>query len=216
MKRLAVIDYGMGNLRSVAKAIEHVAPVDMEIVVTSDQSIVANSDHVVCPGQGAAKDCMSQLQTTGMDKAVLYATDQGTPFLGICMGLQVLLSSSEENGGISCLDVIPGIVREFSKDMMFEGEHLKIPHMGWNEVSQTAKHMLWNEIEDQSRFYFCHSYYVDPVDPELTSAKCHYGIDFTAAVARDNIFACQFHPEKSAHTGLQLLHNFCHWDGSVQ
>ncbi len=215
MQRIAVIDYGMGNLRSVAKAIEHVVSDDVEVVVTSDRSVILDSNRVVCPGQGAAEDCMSQLQQYGMDEAVVSVIDQGVPFLGICMGLQVLLSSSEENGGTSCLNIVPGVARGFPGDLAEFGSRLKIPHMGWNQVEHTRDHALWDNIENNARFYFCHSFYVDPEDKAASVGKCHYGIEFTAALASRNIFACQFHPEKSATVGLQLLHNFCRWNGTI-
>ncbi len=215
MRRIAVIDYGMGNLRSVAKALEHVVSEDTEVIVTSDESVVANSDHVICPGQGAAEDCMSQLQRYGMDKAVITAIDQGVPFLGICMGLQVLLESSEENGGTHCLGIVSGSVHGFPSSLNESAKRLKIPHMGWNQVEQLKKHPLWNGIENGSRFYFCHSYYVDPSDKNLTVGECQYGLNFSAVIAFKNVFACQFHPEKSSTVGLRLLHNFSRWNGTI-
>lgn len=215
MQKIAVIDYGMGNLRSVSKALEHVVDSnDTQIVVTSDQAVIAESDRVVCPGQGAAKDCMSQLREKGMDKAVINAVNDGKPFLGICMGLQVLLSESEENGGVECLDVLSGHVNRFNHAMRDEatGAALKIPHMGWSRVEQVKPHPLWNNIESGSRFYFCHSYFVKPANSEVVVGECAYGYSFSAVLAKDNIFACQFHPEKSARDGLQLLANFSRWN----
>lgn len=217
MQRIAVVDYGMGNLRSVSKALEHVVSEDTEVVVTSDESIIANSDRVVCPGQGAAKDCMSQLQISRMDNAVREFIQAGRPFMGICMGLQVLLGRSDENGGIDCLNIIPGNVLRFADPLTdANGQRLKVPHMGWSKVTQARAHPMWSGIESDSRFYFCHSFYVVPTDSKLSVGECTYGNTFTATVARDNIFACQFHPEKSAKDGLQLLANFSVWDGVHQ
>ena len=215
MQRISVIDYGMGNLRSVSEAVEHVAPADTEVLVTSDQALIADSDKVICPGQGAAKDCMQQLRQHAMDSAVINAVKDGVPFLGICMGLQVLLTRSAENTGTQCLDIIPGDVLPFSRPLSdpTTGDKLKVPHMGWSRVEQSLEHPLWADIESGSRFYFCHSYYVAPAVKELTAGFCDYGQQFTAAVAHNNIFACQFHPEKSATDGLQLLANFSRWSG---
>ncbi len=217
MQRIAVIDYGMGNLRSVWKALAHVCDSEVEVLVTSDISIIANSDRVVCPGQGAAQDCMRQLEQSGMDKAVIACIAQGTPFLGICMGLQVLMSESAENSGIKCLDIMPGSAEEFSRQMVdsISNQKLKIPHMGWNCVSQTLTHSLWEGIDNHARFYFCHSFYVNPMDKNQIAGECTYGKKFTAVLAQDNIFACQFHPEKSAKNGLKLLSNFARWKVKV-
>lgn len=215
MQRIAVIDYGMGNLRSVSKALEHVVDSDdTEVVVTSDQSVIADSERVVCPGQGAARDCMNQLRENAMDKAVVNAISDGKPFLGICMGLQVLLSHSAENDGVDCLGLIPGDVLRFDQPLhdAVSGEHLKVPHMGWSQVSQVRPHKMWQDIDDASRFYFCHSYYVRPQDVAATVGSCAYGREFSAVLAQGNVFACQFHPEKSAKDGLQLLANFSRWN----
>lgn len=217
MQRIAVIDYGMGNLRSVSKALEHVVGEDTEVVVTSDESIIADSDRVVCPGQGAAKDCMSQLQASNMDKAVREIIQAGRPFMGICMGLQVLLGRSNENDGIDCLNIIPGNVQRFTDPLTdSNGQRLKVPHMGWSRVDHSRSHPMWSGIEPGSRFYFCHSFYVVPDNATSVVGECTYGNTFTATIARDNIFACQFHPEKSAKDGLQLLANFSVWDGNYQ
>lgn len=217
MQRIAVIDYGMGNLRSVSKALEHVVGESTEVVVTSDESIIADSDRVVCPGQGAAKDCMSQLQASNMDKAVRDVIQDGRPFMGICMGLQVLLTRSDENDGTDCLGIIQGNVLKFADSLVdTDKQRLKVPHMGWSEVKQSQAHPMWAGIEPGSRFYFCHSYYVVPDDLVSAVGECTYGNTFTATIARDNIFACQFHPEKSAKDGLKLLANFAVWDGRYQ
>lgn len=210
MNTVAIVDYGMGNLRSVAKAIEHMAS-DAVVQVTSDPAVVARAQRVVVPGQGAMPDCMRELQARGLREAVIGATRE-KPFLGICIGLQMLFDASEE-GNVAGLAVFPGRVRRFPRDAMVaaEGTRLKVPHMGWNQVNQAMPHVLWEGIEDAARFYFVHSYYVEPADPELIAASTVYGVPFTCAVAHANIFAVQFHPEKSAQAGLQLLGNFMRW-----
>ena len=206
---IAVIDYGMGNLRSVSKALEHVAG-GKQVIVTADPAQVAGAERVVFPGQGAMPDCMRELDARGLRPAVLAAA-RDKPFLGICIGLQMLFEHSEE-GNVSGLGVFKGDVRHFPDGKMLaaDGQRLKVPHMGWNNVRQKP-HALWADIADGSRFYFVHSYCVQPVDPALEIGATEYGIPFTCAVARDNIFAVQFHPEKSARDGLQLLQNFVEW-----
>ncbi len=210
MNKVAIIDYGMGNLRSVAKAIEHVASAS-EVVVTSDPAEVLAADRVVFPGQGAMPDCMRELDARGLRPAVLEAA-RSKPFLGICIGQQMLFEHSEE-GNVPGLGVFRGEVRRFPADKMVgaDGIRLKVPHMGWNEVWQKQAHALWANIPDGARFYYVHSYYVDPADPGIVAATTDYGIPFTGAVAQANIFAVQFHPEKSADAGLQLLSNFMSW-----
>jgi len=200
--RIAVVDYGMGNLRSVSKALEHVAP-QAEVRVTADPQAILSSDRVVVPGQGALPDCMRQLDASGAREAVLEAA-RAKPFLGICVGLQMLFERGEE-GDTPGLGVLPGEVPRFRL------AGLKVPHMGWNEVAQAQPHPLWGGIADGSRFYFVHSYYPAPRGPNLSAATAVYGRPFTCAVARDNIFAVQFHPEKSQSAGLQLLSNFVSW-----
>jgi len=202
MVDVAVVDYGMGNLRSVAKAIEHVAP-RLKVEVTGEAREVLRAARVVFPGQGAMPDCMREMEARGLREAVVEAA--GTkPFLGICIGLQMLFEHGEE-GDTPGLGVLPGRVPKFAVT------GLKIPHMGWNEVVQARAHALWDGIADRSRFYFVHSYYPQPAEGALTAATCAYGVSFTCAVARDNIFAVQFHPEKSQATGLRLLSNFVQW-----
>jgi imidazole glycerol-phosphate synthase subunit HisH len=200
--KIAVVDYGMGNLRSVSKALEHVAD-GAGVLVTADPRAIQASDRVVVPGQGAMPDCMRQLAASGAREAVIAAT-RNKPFLGLCIGVQMLFERGEE-GDTPGLGVLPGRVPRLS------APGLEIPHMGWNEVIQERPHPLWQGIPDRSRFYFVHSYYPAPADRSLVAATCIYGAPFTCAVARDNIFAVQFHPEKSQSAGLQLLSNFVRW-----
>jgi glutamine amidotransferase len=201
---IAVVDYGMGNIRSVSKALEHVAPRN-EVRVTADPGEIRAADRVVVPGQGAMPDCMRQLAASGARDAVVEAA-ASKPFLGICIGLQMLFEHGEE-GDTAGLGLLPGRVPRFPA----LDSSLKIPHMGWNEVKQARSHVLWDGIPDRSRFYFVHSYYPEPADRSMSAATCAYGISFTCAVARDNIFAVQFHPEKSQTFGLRLLSNFVQW-----
>ena len=209
--RIAVVDYGMGNLRSVWQALEHVAG-GKEVLVTADPDVVASAERVVFPGQGAMPDCMRELDARGLRSAVIDAA-RTRPFLGICIGLQMLFEHSEE-GNVPGLGIFAGPVRRFPAEKMLSpvGEKLKVPHMGWNQLSQTQAHALWNGIEDKARFYFVHSYFVDPADRACVAGTTDYGIPFTSAVARDNIFAIQCHPEKSAQAGLALLSNFVSWN----
>lgn len=207
MTTVAVVDYGMGNLRSVAKAIEHVAP-NAKVLVTADAAAVAAADRVVVPGQGAMPDCMRELGARGLRDAVIRAAAE-KPFLGICIGLQMLFEHSEE-GDVPGLGILAGRVRRFPKDVV-EAGGLKVPHMGWNEVAPAAPHPMWAGIDERTRFYFVHSYYVEPATPEVIAGSTVYGMPFTSAVSRANIFAVQFHPEKSAEAGLRLLANFIDW-----
>lgn len=210
MTSVAIIDYGMGNLRSVAKAVEHVAP-QARVLVTSDPEQVRNAERVIFPGQGAMPDCMRELDARGLRPVVMDAA-ASKPFLGICIGLQMLFQHSEE-GDVAGLGILPGQVRRFPADLMVasDGSRLKVPHMGWNEVNQAERHPLWEGIPDCARFYFVHSYFVEAGAPELIAGFTVYGFPFTSAVANANIFATQFHPEKSAQAGLQLLGNFMRW-----
>ena len=193
----------MGNLRSVSKALEHVAP-QAKVAVSADPQAIRLAERVVVPGQGAMPDCMRQLAASGAREAVVQATRE-KPFLGICIGLQMLFERGEE-GNTPGLGVLAGEVPRFRL------AGLKIPHMGWNQVIQERPHPLWAGIADRSRFYFVHSYFPAPRNAALTAASCVYGVPFTCAVARDNIFAVQFHPEKSQSAGLQLLSNFVRWN----
>lgn len=203
MTRIALLDYGMGNLHSAAKALEHVgATVD----ITHDPKLIAQADKIVFPGVGAMRDCMAGMRDAGVDIAIRQAAFN-KPVLAICVGMQALLQSSEENDGVDCLGIFDGSVRRFP-----DQAGLKVPHMGWNQVHQTdSSHPMWRDIPQASRFYFVHSYYVQPNDPALIAATCDYGLDFAAALSRDNLFATQFHPEKSHTAGLQLLKNFVEW-----
>lgn len=208
---IAVIDYGMGNLRSVSKAIEHVAPA-ASVVVTSDPAVIAEAGRVVFPGQGAAPDCMREIDARGLRKVIIDAA-RSKPFLGICMGMQVLFEHSEE-GNTACLGILPGVVQRFPHEAMVDadGNKLKVPHMGWNNVHQAVPHPLWAGIGEGARFYFVHSYFVQPTSPEVIAGFSHYPFPFTCAVASGNIFAVQFHPEKSQNDGLTLLGNFVTWN----
>lgn len=214
MVDIAVIDYGMGNLRSVQHALGTVAP-NASIVVTGDPDVVAGAGRVVFPGQGAMPDCMRELDARNLRNAVLEAA-RNKPFLGICIGLQMLFEHSTE-GDVPCLGVLPGQVVRFAHDLHdAQGNRLKVPHMGWNQVHHAAAdagtHPMWQGIAQDERFYFVHSYYVQPDDATLVQAVSNYPDSFVCAVARDNLFAVQFHPEKSHTAGLQLLKNFIGWN----
>lgn len=211
MSTIAIIDYGMGNLRSVAKALEQVAPQN-QVLVTQQRGDILRADRVVFPGQGSIRDCMRELAHWNLTDVVREAA-LNKPFLGLCLGPQALLQFSEENGGVECLKVLPGRVVWFGelRDPQ-TGERLKVPHMGWNQVHQSREHPLWAGIPQDSRFYFVHSYYLQPVEPSLVAGQTDYGFKFASVIARDNIFAVQFHPEKSAQAGLRLLANFADWN----
>ncbi len=210
---VAVIDYGMGNLHSVASALEHVGA--DRVVVSHDADEIREADRVVFPGVGAIRDCMAEIRRLHCDELLSTAlVEQHKPVLAICVGMQALMQRSEENGGVDCLGLIEGDVRYFGNGLKdSEGRRLKVPHMGWNQVKQQRSHPLWDGIEDGTRFYFVHSYYVHTADRELVAGAVDYGVSADAALARDNLFAVQFHPEKSATAGLQLLRNFIEWDG---
>lgn len=209
---IAVVDYGMGNLRSVAKALEHVAPAK-SIVVTDDPEAIACAGRVVFPGQGAMPDCMREMDARGLRTPLVQAA-RSKPFLGLCIGLQMLFESSEE-GDTPGLGILPGkVVRFPAVQPDLAGNKLKVPHMGWNQVYQTSPHPMWQGIADGSRFYFVHSYFVNASDPALVAGTSNYPSSFTCAIARNNIFAVQFHPEKSQSAGLRLLSNFVSWNGT--
>jgi glutamine amidotransferase len=211
---VAVIDYGMGNLHSVSKALEHTGCVD-QVIVTHEAERILSADRVVLPGVGAIRDCMAEIKRLGVDQ-VIREVVKSKPFLGVCVGMQALMDSSEENEGTACLGILPGEVRFFGESLSDpdSGAALKVPHMGWNQVHQEMTHPLWHDIEQDARFYFVHSYYVTPADNSYLAGSTRHGIEFAAALAHENIFAAQFHPEKSQHVGLQLYANFLNWDGN--
>ena len=213
MKRtVAVVDYGMGNLRSVSQAVLHVARGSgFDVIVTSDPDEVMAAERVVLPGQGAMPDCMRELRESGLQDAVLHAAAH-KPLMGVCVGMQMLLSRSEE-GPTDGLGLIAGEVIRFRLEgqLQPDGSRYKVPQMGWNRVVQARPHALWQGVPDDSYFYFVHSFYARPSDPRHSVGETDYGSRFTCALARDNIFATQFHPEKSAEHGLALYRNFLHW-----
>jgi glutamine amidotransferase len=212
MKTVAVVDYGMGNLRSVSQAVMHVAAgTGLDVVVTQRPEEVFAADRVVLPGQGAMRDCMGELRRSGLLAAVLHAA-ANKPLMGVCVGMQMLLDHSEEQDTPG-LGLIPGRVQRFqlAGRLQPDGSRYKVPQMGWNRVHQQQPHALWQGVPDQSWFYFVHSYYAAPLHSAHSAGETEYGARFTCALARDNIFATQFHPEKSAEQGLALYRNFLHW-----
>jgi len=215
MSSIVIIDYGMGNLHSAAKAVARA--VDKATVsISNDPAEIKKADRVVFPGVGAMRDCMKGLHEFELVQTINQVAKE-KPFLAICVGMQALMTKSEENNGVQCLDMFPGSVKFFGNGLsdIGSGERLKIPHMGWNQVNQTQNHPLWNNIENNSRFYFVHSYYVVPEKKQLISGSTEYGLQFAASIARENVFAVQFHPEKSHKAGLTLLSNFALWNGEV-
>ena len=207
---IAIVDYGMGNLRSVYQALRHAAP-DAEVAIVEQPEAIRAADRVVLPGQGAMRDCMGHLGASGLQEAVMEAA-RDKPMLGVCVGEQMLFDWSQE-GDTNGLGLLPGKVVRFDLEgqLQDDGSRFKGPQMGWNRVRQVQRHALWDGIPDDSFFYFVHSYYVVPDDPAHTSGETVYGAPFASAVARDNLFATQFHPEKSADAGLRLYANFVHW-----
>ncbi len=213
MQTIAIIDYGMGNLHSAAKAMEKVAD-NARVRVSSRAEEILEADRVMFPGVGAIRDCMHELKALGLDQVVREVA-ASKPLLCVCVGMQAMMDSSEENEGVTCLGLLPGEVKRFASDMREKDERLKVPHMGWNQVHQTRPHPMWRDIEQDSRFYFVHSYYVNAADAAMVAGSCEYGVNFAACLSHENIFTTQFHPEKSANAGLQLLANFSRWDGTV-
>jgi len=210
---IAVIDYSMGNLHSVHKALQHVTKDD--VVITSSPDEILKADRIVFPGQGAARDCMNELHKRELVD-VVKEVSTSKPFLGICMGMQVLMEHSVEGGGVDCIGLYQGTVQHFTDHIGAtdaQGNRLKIPQMGWNQISHTQNHPLWKDIKDNSRFYFVHSYFVEPTNKSIIAGETEFGIKYPSAIAKDNVFAIQAHPEKSADDGLQLLRNFTNWDG---
>lgn len=213
MQTVVIIDYGMGNLGSVANAVQRQASVEQKVLVSSDADTIANADRIIFPGQGAGKACMQALHQHQLTETIKTAC-QNKLVLGICMGLQVLMQSTAENDGVDCLGIFPGQVKAFraaSLKTENPAERLKIPQMGWNQVHQAQDHALWQGIKDKSYFYFVHSYYVATEVDAIKTGISHYGIDYVSAIGTENIFAVQFHPEKSAQNGLRLLANFLKW-----
>ena len=211
MNKIVVVDYGMGNLRSVAQALRHVAP-EADVRISGEISDIRSADRLVFPGQGAIPDCMRCLRESGLQDALMEAS-RSKPMFGVCVGEQLLFDWSEE-GDTAGLGLLPGKVVRFQLEgrLQEDGSRFKVPQMGWNQVRQTLSHPLWQGIADDSYFYFVHSYYAAPANPAHTVGETQYGAPFSSAVARDNIFATQFHPEKSATAGLQLYKNFVHWN----
>ena len=211
MNKIVVVDYGMGNLRSVAQALRAVAP-DAEVIISGQPSDIDAASRVVLPGQGAMRDCMASLRASGVEEALLRAS-QNKPMLGVCVGEQMLFDVSAE-GDTPGLGLLSGKVVRFELEgrLQADGSRFKVPQMGWNRVKQVRPHALWEGVKDDTYFYFVHSYYVQPDDASLTTGETDYGAPFCCAVARNNIFATQFHPEKSASAGLQMYKNFVHWN----
>ena len=214
MNKVAVIDYGMGNLHSVTKAIEYVGrelDEDTEVLVTSNAHDISQSDRVVFPGVGAIRDCMAEIKRLGIDNKIQDAIKE-KPILAICVGMQALMKQSEENHGVQCIGLFDGRVKLFGDPLLdSENNILKVPHMGWNQVRQTKNHALWRDIPDDSRFYFVHSYYAVPARKESVYALTDYEDQFASVISKDNLIATQFHPEKSGRVGLRLLSNFLRW-----
>ncbi|WP_163831011.1 imidazole glycerol phosphate synthase subunit HisH [Spartinivicinus ruber] len=214
MNKVVVVDYGMGNLHSVAKALEAVAAPDTKVIVSSESHHIKAADRIVFPGVGAIRDCVAAVRQAGIDQVITEVFDS-KPILAICVGMQMLFEHSAENNGVDCLGLLPGQVKFFGRELTdSSGQHLKVPHMGWNQVHQTQTiHPMWHNIEQDSRFYFVHSYYVKAANVALVKGRCEYGHLIDVAVGQHNLFAVQFHPEKSAQAGLQLLANFMSWNG---
>ncbi|WP_018871584.1 imidazole glycerol phosphate synthase subunit HisH [Thioalkalivibrio sp. ALJ16] len=212
METVAVIDYGMGNLHSVVRALEHEATDAQRILLTDDPDVLRAADRLVFPGQGAAGDAMQALARRGLDRLLPELTAD-RPFLGLCLGQQILMQHSEESGGVDLLGILPGEVARFPEMQGVDGRRLKIPHMGWNRVMPAGEHPLWHGLPATPWFYFVHSYRVQPADANDVAGRTDYGETFASALARGSLFTMQCHPEKSAACGLRLLHNFLRWDG---
>ena len=203
MSTIAIVDYGMSNLSSVVKAVEYVAP-NEKVIISSDSKEIDNADKIIFPGQGAAKKCMNSIFDKNLDKVITKISKE-KPFLGICMGMQVLMDYSEENNGTECLGLIKGKVKKFQSTRK---NQIKIPHMGWNKISKKNEHPIWNKIDNDSYFYFVHSYFIEPEDKTNVIGQTNYGEKFCSVIAKNNIIAIQGHPEKSSAVGLQFLKNF--------
>lgn len=212
MATVGIIDYGMGNLHSIAKAVEHVSSGE-SIEVSADPATLAKKDRLLLPGVGAIGFCMSELARLGLDDMVQRFIET-RPLMGICLGIEMLMAHSEESGGVDCLGAFAGDTVAFAApDAQPDGQRRKIPHMGWNQIRQTRDHQLWDNINPASWFYFVHSYYVQPTNRGVIAGSTTYGVEFASVLLRPNVFAVQFHPEKSQSPGLQMLANFLVWDG---
>ncbi|PHS72965.1 MAG: imidazole glycerol phosphate synthase subunit HisH [Cycloclasticus sp.] len=215
MATVAVIDYGMGNLHSISKALKKVSP-DSNVIVTSNRETILSAGHIVFPGVGAIRDCMAAIRSAGLDETIKQAA-KDKPLLGICIGMQALLEHSEENDGVECLGIIPGQVIKFSSNAVnSENNKIKIPHMGWNNVNYSIQNPLFENILNNERFYFVHSYHATKVGNNYVLANANYPYNFPCAIKWKNIVAVQFHPEKSQDVGLQLLKNFLNWDAKAE
>ncbi|PIE45559.1 MAG: imidazole glycerol phosphate synthase subunit HisH [Gammaproteobacteria bacterium] len=210
MAKVVIVDYGMGNLHSVKKAVEHVAGKSTRVIVSNQADDINAADRVILPGQGAIAGCMQHICRYHLYEAIEKAA-QTKPFLAICVGPQLLMQHSEENGGVDGFGVFKGNCKRFSDELPRRSPPLKIPHMGWSQVKQRQPHPLWKNIPDEARFYFVHSYYLIPDDQHIVVGTCDYGHTFASALAENNIFTMQCHPEKSADVGLQLFNNFIQW-----
>ncbi len=211
MAEVVIIDYGMGNLHSVYKSLVKVVDKTSKIKISNSLTDIQNCSHIVFPGQGAASECMNNIKKH-LDVEELLEVIKQKPFLGICMGLQVLMTESDENEGTECLDIIDGKVVSLKSHI---NDSLKIPHMGWNKVCQSKNHPIWSDIQDNSFFYFIHSYFVQPNNVKEILSTTEYGTKFISAISSSNLIAVQFHPEKSSDPGLKLLSNFVNWNGVV-
>ena len=210
---VAVIDYGMGNLHSVESALREASVSD--VVVTADAKVILAADRIVFPGVGAIRDCLAEFRRLGCDTTLRLAVDRGTPVLGICVGMQSLMARSDENGGVDCLGYFDGTVTRFPRNHSdADGTKLKVPHMGWNQVVQSQNHPIWDGIADNAYFYFVHSFFLPNAESDFVAGSFDYGIKGSAAIVKGNVFATQFHPEKSHDNGLKLLANFLTWDGT--
>ena len=209
---VAVIDYGMGNLHSVESALREAGA--SLVTVTADADAILAADRIVFPGVGAIRDCLAEFRRLGCDATLRLAIERGTPVLGICVGMQSLMARSEENGGVDCLGFFDGTVTRFPRNHTdADGAKLKVPHMGWNQVAQSRDHPLWDGIENNAYFYFVHSFFLPAAASECVAGAFDYGVKGSAAITKENVFATQFHPEKSHENGLKLLANFLTWDG---
>ncbi len=210
MQKVVIVDYGMGNLHSVEKAVNYSAGRDFKVIVSGNAEDIKTADRIILPGQGAIAGCMAHINEQGLYQPILEAA-KTKPFMAICVGPQLLMDYSEENGGTKGFSIFKGTSKKFSDDMLKQNPPLKIPHMGWNRVNQTKKHGLWKDIADLERFYFIHSYYLEPLDKDIIVGTTDYGHIFATALAVDNIFTTQCHPENSSKAGLQLFNNFLNW-----